>query len=153
MGVCLAGLRNVKGSTGAVVEWTSWKAVGDEVREASGSQTGFEPRHEAADFHGDSTSRLQPEHEVSGVRQEGEEAEARDEGGVDKGGSWEQRRAAEKLVVPRRQSGADFPMCAAGRGETESLPTAPLPAAGCLPRPALVESKSQRWDRLDLDFV
>lgn len=68
VGLCLAGLRTVKGSTVTTVKG---KTVGEEVREASGSQRGFEPRHEVADFHADSTSWLQPEHEVSGMRQEG----------------------------------------------------------------------------------
>lgn len=94
VGVCLAGVRNVKGSTVAAVEWTSRKAVGGEVIEASGSQRRFEPRHEVADCHADSTSWQQPEREVSGVRQGGEEAEAGDECGMDQGGSWEQRQAA-----------------------------------------------------------
>lgn len=66
VGECLAGLRNVKGNTMAAVE-TSWKAVGDEVREASGSPQGCEPGQEMANFHGNGSSGLQPEREVSGV--------------------------------------------------------------------------------------
>lgn len=133
----------------AAVE-TSWKAVGDEVREASGSLQGCEPGQEMANFHGNGSSGLQPEREVSGVRQEEEEAEAGDEGSVDQGGSWEQRWGegeAETLAVPQRQKRVDFLKACCWLRGTDGLPTPPLPAAGCLPQPAFVVSKSQRWDR------
>ena len=115
MGVYLAGLRNVKGSTVAAVEWTNWKAGGDEVREVSGSLRGFELGQAAADFHGDSTSGLQPEREVSGVSVR---KESRQKTGLKvvwtRAGAGSRDGAAEMLAVPRRQNQADFPKAGCG---------------------------------------